>query len=51
MKLKKFGHLLVQKISSNNTIDPADGVEPIDNMKFTNKFSGTVIIKEKNKVV
>ncbi len=51
VKPREFGHLLAQKVSSNNAIDPADGVEPVDGMRFTNKFSGTIIIEEEKRAV
>lgn len=51
MKPREFGHLLAQKVSSNHVIDPADEVESVDGIKFINKFSGIIIIGEKNKAI
>lgn len=49
MKPWEFGHLLAQKVFSNNTIDFADGLELLDGRKFTNKFSKTIIIEDKKR--
>ena len=51
VKPREYGHLLAQKVSSNNAIDPADGVEPVEGVGFTNEFSGTIIIEEKKRAV
>ena len=50
-KLKLFEQLLAQKIASNHSIDPTDGVEPVENLKLGAKFSENVIIEEKKKVL
>lgn len=42
---------MAQKIASNHSIDPTDGVEPVENLKPGAKFSENVIIEEKKKVL
>ena len=51
VKPREFGHLLAQKVSSNNAIDLADRVEPVEGVEFTNEFSETIIIEKKKRVV
>lgn len=51
MKPREFGHLLAQKVSSNYAIDLVNEVESVDGIKFTNKFSGIIIIGEKNRAI
>lgn len=50
-KPREFAHLLAQKIASDDAIDPADGVEPVESDRLTNKFSGTIIIEEKKEAI
>lgn len=46
-KPRLFGHLLAQQIASNNSIDPADGIEPVEAFGPASGFSGSIIIDEK----
>lgn len=50
IKPREFGHLLAQMVSSNNVIDSEDEVDSVDGMRFTNKFSRTIIIKKKREL-
>lgn len=38
-------------MSTNNIIDFANGVQPVEGIWFANEFSGSIIIEEKKKVV
>lgn len=49
-KPKLLGHLLAQQVASNNAIDPADGVEPVQSLGPNAGFSG-IVIEEKKKAV
>ena len=44
-----FEHLLAQQIASNHSIDPADGIEPVDSLAPNSNFGGKVIIEGKRK--
>ena len=50
-KPRLFGHLLAQKIASSHSIDPADGIEPVESFAPSSNFGGKVIIEEKKKAV
>lgn len=50
-KPKLFGHLLAQQVASNHSIDPADGVEPVQNFGPSTIFSGNIIIEAKKKAL
>lgn len=46
-----FGHCLGHQIASNYSIDPEDGVEPVESLRPTGDFSRNIVIEEKNKVL
>lgn len=46
-----FGHLLAQKITANRSIDPTDGVEPIESSRPATSFCGEVVIEAKRKAL
>ena len=48
-KPRLFSHLLAQKIASNHSIDPANGVEPVQSLKSAAGFKGKIIVEEKKK--
>ena len=50
-KLRLFGQLLAQKIASSHSIDPANGINPIETFAPSFNFGGKVIIEEKKKAV
>ena len=43
VKSKLFGHLLAQQVASNNAIDPADEVEPVQSLGPNAGFCGIVM--------
>lgn len=50
VKPKLLGHLLAQQVASNNAIDPAARVEPLQSLGPNAGFCG-IIIEEKKKAV
>lgn len=50
-KLRKFAHLLAQKIANNNIINLIHIIKYIKSIKLIYEFSKTIIIKKKKKVI
>ena len=46
-----LGHLLARQLALDHSIDPADGVEPVENSGTTAPFPGDVIIEGKEKAI
>ncbi len=45
-----YGHWLAWQISIEHSIDPADGVEPVDTMEV-NRFTGKIVIQPKKEAL
>lgn len=50
-KPKLFGHLLAQQVASNHSIEPADGLEPVQSFGPGTSFSGNITIEAIKKVL
>lgn len=48
---KLFNHLLTQQIACNYSIDLADRVEPIENVRSAQKFSRNILTQKKKKIL
>lgn len=47
---RKFGQLLVQKMSGNNTIDFANRIELVERIVVINEFNKNIIIEKKREI-
>ena len=46
-----LGHLLARQLARDNSIDPADGIEPVENLGSAPPFPGKIMIEGKEKAI
>lgn len=46
-----LGHLLARQLAINNSIDPADGIEPVENLGSAVPFPGEIVEERKEKAI
>ena len=46
-----LGHLLARQLALDNSIDPADGIEPVENLGPAAPFPGEIVIEKKEKAI
>lgn len=46
-----LGHLLARQLAIDNSIDPADGIEPVENLGSAVPFPGEIVKERKEKAI